>query len=689
MRYLLAVAHLHGGRVALTCGTVLALAVAPAGAATPLTALVTDGPGQWPVVLLFAGLGIIAAFTLLYFSADYFNRRRRRALREQLDRLDFPAAVSGVDGQLRWVNRAMWKAYGDRHGDILGMLGNCIEVDAGQIYRLANSAREMGFALAPVRLLSSDERVVLAARFEMPNDLIWTVLPADRLPEIAREGKTDSYETATLESVPVALVQFDFEGRLLWGNSLAREMLDRELIPGTALTDLVETLGRPLDSLIADAVADARGRREMVRLRGAAAETFLQISLTSVTLGAARCLLAVLSDASELRLLEDKFAQSQKMEAVGKLAGGVAHDFNNVLTAISGHSDLLLLGKDVLHPDYSDLMQIHQNTYRAAALVRQLLAFSRKQTLNPTLLSVPDVVADSQYLLNRLIGEKVTLMLEHGRDLWAVRADHQQLEQALMNLVVNARDAMPNGGTVTIATRNVVYDQPEALLKTDIPAGDYVEISVSDDGSGIDPHSIDRVFDPFFTTKPVGEGTGLGLATVYGIVKQSGGFILAENRQQGGARFRIILPRAFPDADQKADTPVKPRIDRGDLTGTGAILLVEDEGTVRSFASRALRLRGYDVLEAASAEEAMTLLSDAENHVDLLVSDVVMPGMDGPTFAARACELRPDMRVVFISGYAEDSFRRNLISHDFLFLPKPFSLTDLTAIVKEALGQDA
>ena len=334
-------------------------------------------------------------------------------------------------------------------------------------------------------------------------------------------------------------------------------------------------------------------------------------------------------------------------------------------------------------------MQVRQNTHRAAALVRQLLAFSRKQTLNPVLLSVQDVVSDSQYLLNRLIGEKVTLTVEHGRDLGAVRADHQQLEQALMNLVVNARDAMPNGGMVTIATRNSTAENQNPTQGVDIPAGDYVEISVSDNGAGIEPHLIDRVFDPFFTTKPVGEGTGLGLATVYGIVKQSGGFIFAENRPEGGARFRILLPRAHPGADDSVPAREQPRVDRRDLTGKGSILLVEDEDPVRSFASRALRLRGYEVAEAASAEEAVELLSNTAFHVDVLVSDVVMPGMDGPTFATHARQTRPGLRVVFISGYAEDSFRRNLVDHDFLFLPKPFSLTDLTAKVKEALDQGA
>jgi two-component system cell cycle sensor histidine kinase/response regulator CckA len=372
---------------------------------------------------------------------------------------------------------------------------------------------------------------------------------------------------------------------------------------------------------------------------------------------------------------------------VGKLAGGVAHDFNNVLTAISGHSDLLLLGKDALHPDYSDLMQIRQNTHRAAALVRQLLAFSRKQTLNPTLLSVQDVVSDTQYLLNRLVGEKVTLTLEHGRELGSVRADHQQLEQALMNLVVNARDAMSDGGMITIATRNLTLDAPMVTQGVDIPAGKYVEISVADSGVGIEPSVLPHVFEPFFTTKALGEGTGLGLSTVYGIVKQSGGYVFAENRPEGGARFRILLPRVSPGSEPAPQLREVPESDRRDLTGKGTILLVEDEDPVRSFASRALKLRGYEVSVAASAEEAMRILTDSDAQLDLLVSDVVMPGMDGPTLAAHARKLRPGLQVVFISGYAEDSFRRNLADHSFLFLPKPFSLTDLTAKVKEALGQ--
>jgi two-component system cell cycle sensor histidine kinase/response regulator CckA len=725
------------------------------------------------------GSGVLALQSLFLAFGDASTRRRRRGLRRRLDHLDLPAAISGVDGKLEWSNQAMRAAFGDGHDDIAQVLGRGVGVDAGQVYRLAIRAREMGFAFEAVRSLQDGAMAVLSARIDEPKHFVWMVFPPDHLPKIEQQAGASAYEDApfahmrlerdgnatsnlqfreiygdhpeflasligddhspglrravlprnddetrfsnicivpsvdgevgcreiflfpagvcveapdaseTLDAVPVALMQFDFSGKLLWHNATAREMLGRELHPGMVLTDLVEPLGRSVDALIADGLTNEKGRREMVRLRGGSLDTFLQISLTRVAFGASPSLLAVLSDASELRLLEDKFAQSQKMEAVGKLAGGVAHDFNNVLTAISGHSDLLLLGKDALHQDYSDLMQIRQNTHRAAALVRQLLAFSRKQTLNPTLMSVQDVVSDTQYLLNRLIGEKVTLSLEHGRDLGAVRADHQQFEQALMNLVVNARDAMPNGGMITIATRNVTLVDQNATQGIDIPNGEYVEIGVSDNGAGIDPDLIDRIFDPFFTTKPVGEGTGLGLSTVYGIVKQSGGFIFAENRAEGGARFRILLPRAYPGTDDHITARNPPRVDRGDQTGTGAILLVEDEDPVRSFASRALRLRGYEVSEASSAEDAMEHLSDTANHVDLLVSDVVMPGMDGPTFAAHARKIRPGLRVVFISGYAEDSFRRNLVDHDFLFLPKPFSLTDLTAKVKEALDEGA
>lgn len=501
------------------------------------------------------------------------------------------------------------------------------------------------------------------------------------------DGETISQISAaeTLEALPVSLLHLDIDGRIFWGNAQARQMLEERYAAGRMLGDIVQPLGRSLETLMSEVQLGRHATSgEMVRLKEGEFDSFAQVSLTRMTVQGQPSVVAVLTDASELRMLEDKFAQSQKMEAVGKLAGGVAHDFNNVLTAVSGHCDLLLLRKDASHPDFSDLTQIRQNSNRAAALVRQLLAFSRKQTLQPKLLSVQDVVTDTLYLLDRLIGETITLSLDHGRDLGSVRADNQQLEQALMNLVVNARDAMPEGGVVTISTCNRKYSAEQQFIGVSVPAGEYIEISVSDSGTGIDSQVIDKVFDPFFTTKAQGEGTGLGLSTVYGIVKQSGGYIYAENQSSGGARFTILLPRAYANMPEQV-IEVVPEPDSADLTGQGAVMLVEDEAPVRSFASRALKLRGYRVIEAESAEMAMELLQDAVDEIDVLVSDVVMPGMDGPTFASRARKLRPDLRVIFISGYAEDSFQRNLTDHDFLFLPKPFSLNELTATVKIAM----
>ncbi|MGF1503401.1 MAG: ATP-binding protein [Paracoccaceae bacterium] len=492
--------------------------------------------------------------------------------------------------------------------------------------------------------------------------------------------------TRILDLVPVPLAQFESDGTLLWTNRLAREILGREATPGTPLSQLIQPLGRSAETLLVDAQTDGAGRvrGEMAQLRSD--DKFVQIALTEVEIYGRPTLLAVLTDASELRQLEDQFVQSQKMEAVGKLAGGVAHDFNNVLTAILGHCDLLLLRKEVSHPDYSDLMQIAQNANRAAALVRQLLAFSRKQTLNPTRLSIRDVVSETHYLLSRLVGETIRLELNYGVELWDVRADHQQLEQVLMNLVVNARDAMEGSGVVRISIHNSTFGDRTEVGATELPAGDYVEMRVTDTGPGIDPSVIDKVFDPFFTTKSKGEGTGLGLSTVYGIVKQSGGFIFAENHAEGGASFRILLPRAAGEAPAVALRAPEPEAaSRRDLSGQGSVLLVEDEDPVRAFGARALRLRGYDVAEAATAEDAMEILGDPDFRVDLIVSDVVMPGMDGPTFAVEARKLRPGVRLIFVSGYAEESFRKNLTDNEFLFLAKPFSLNELTAKVKEAI----
>ena len=393
-------------------------------------------------------------------------------------------------------------------------------------------------------------------------------------------------------------------------------------------------------------------------------------------------------DVTEQKNLETQFVQSQKMQAVGQLAGGVAHDFNNLLTAMIGFCDLLLLRFEPGDPSFADIMQIQQNANRAANLVRQLLAFSRQQTLQPRVLNITDVLVDLSHLLRRLIGENIELKVVHGRDLGVVKVDQGQLEQVIINLAVNARDAMPAGGTLTIRTANLRSTQDQRRGHEVIPAGDYVLIGVEDTGVGIPADNLARIFDPFFSTKELGSGTGLGLSTVYGIVKQTGGFVFVDSNPGRGAVFEIYLPRCEPmDASISASLDGSEPSTSKDLTGYGTVLLVEDEDPVRKFGARALRNKGYKVIEAESGEAALELIRNAAEKIDLLITDVVMPRLDGPGLVREVREIRSDIKVIFISGYAEDAFRRRLDSEsDIDFLSKPFSLKQLATKVKDVMG---
>ncbi|MCA1242386.1 response regulator [Stappia stellulata] len=388
------------------------------------------------------------------------------------------------------------------------------------------------------------------------------------------------------------------------------------------------------------------------------------------------------------RVLEAQFAQGQKMQAIGQLAGGVAHDFNNVLTAIIGFSDLLLASHRPSDPSFQDIMNIKQNANRAAGLVRQLLAFSRRQTLRPKELALNDVLADLSILLDRLLGEKVELNVVHGRDLWPVMADLNQLEQVIVNLAVNARDAMPDGGRLTIRTLNVDAKQSEAYENTrGMPPAEYTLIEVSDTGTGMTPEVMEKIFEPFFSTKDVGKGTGLGLSTVYGIVKQTGGFIFCTSEIGEGTTFRIFFPRHVRDENEQVEVKPVEQQQLADLTGSATILLVEDEEAVRAFAARALSSRGYTVHEAASGAEALEIMEETGGEVDLVVSDVVMPEMDGPSLLRELRKTQPDLKIIFVSGYAEDAFEKNLPENEkFSFLPKPFTLKQLATVVKDVLA---
>ena len=394
-------------------------------------------------------------------------------------------------------------------------------------------------------------------------------------------------------------------------------------------------------------------------------------------------------DTTDQRVLEAQFAQAQKMQAVGELAGGVAHDFNNVLQGILGYVDLLLANHRPTDPSFQDIMQIKQNANRAAGLVRHLLAFSRRQTLRPVVVQFTDVLSDLSTLLKRLLGQRIELEVRHERDLWPVKADPTQFEQVIVNLAVNARDATPNDGTLNIRTSNVTASASRALGDSTIPPADYVMVEISDTGEGIDPDILDKIFEPFFTTKEVGKGTGLGLSMVYGFVKQSGGYILCDSKVGQGTRFRILLPRyiATEPALPQPEEVVTQKAAIIDLSGQGTVLLVEDEDAVRAFGARALTQRGYKVLEAASGIEALEVLEENDRQVDLIVSDVVMPEMDGPTFLREARLRGVTAKIIFVSGYAEEAFSKNLPEgEEFGFLPKPFSLKQLIETVKSALN---
>jgi two-component system cell cycle sensor histidine kinase/response regulator CckA len=397
-------------------------------------------------------------------------------------------------------------------------------------------------------------------------------------------------------------------------------------------------------------------------------------------------------DTTDQRALEAKFAQSQKMTAVGQLAGGVAHDFNNVLTAIIGYSDLLLANHRPTDPSFQDIMQIKQNANRAASLVRQLLAFSRRQTLRPQVIALGDVLAELRMLLARLLGENVKLELVHGRDLWKVKADLNQFEQVVINLVVNARDAMGDaGGVVTVRTRNVPASEAPSFGDVEIAPGDYVLIDVEDTGPGIPPDILDKIFEPFFSTKEVGKGTGLGLSTVYGIVKQTDGYVFALSEPGKGATFRILLPRhtGVEAEEAKPTAAASAAASAQDMTGRGTVLLVEDEDAVRAFGARALASRGYTVIEANSGVEALERMKEHGPSIELVVSDVVMPEMDGPSLLRELRKTQPHLKIIFVSGYAEDAFKKNLPEGEtFAFLPKPFSLKQLVQAVKDTMESE-
>ena len=575
-----------------------------------------------------------------------------------------PMCMVGRNGLILSMNPAARRIFGGRPGTVEDLPAG-LDLSDGAVSQVSTALGQI--ALRTTRLDAGLGR----------QELLF--LPAERLSAMPDDG------ALAFEEAPIALIKLATDGTIREANREARTLLGCQDLRDTSVADYFCGLSRPVEAWLKEAARPTPDLvTEFLRLSRADTETYAQVTLKRHQKGNETVLVGVITDATELKSLEAQFVQSQKMQAIGQLAGGVAHDFNNLLTAISGHCDLLLLRHDQGDPDYADLIQINQNANRAAALVSQLLAFSRKQTLNPESLDLRTTLADLTHLLNRLVGEKIRLRLVHGPDLPRVQVDKRQLEQVMMNLVVNARDAMPEGGEVRINTGLISLDKPWKRAGVTVGPGEYVSIAVSDDGIGIAPDRLETIFEPFYTTKRTGEGTGLGLSTVYGIVKQTGGSIYVDSVPGSGSTFTVLfrVDTSPPRGPAKAKPAAVTRL----LPGEGVVLLVEDEAPVRAFASRALRLRGYTVLEAEHGEQALSVLEDQSLTVDVAVTDVIMPGMNGPEWVRRALQTRPDMRVVFVSGYPEDAFEgEDEGIEGAVFLPKPFSLGDLTATVQQVL----
>ncbi len=662
--------------------------IALAGAGVAVASPQASG---WIGLILVAGIGAICSI-FLYAVWPHGSLRRIEARRvaEAAARANVAWVVTAADGAVLDCNDAYRRLAGTQPGDVARPpeLALATESSAANLYRLTHSATQ-GSPREETLSVGPGNELVGAVHPLKGGQAAWWFTPRFAPPAVA--GQTGASapvvpmpaSVSLFHDAPVGIAVASPSGKVIEANEAFAAFFGRHT-ERLALADLVEAADR---SNVAEAIARAADGAPagVVELR-LAGESDRMAELYARALGGQeeKRVILYLVDVSDQRALETKFAQSQKMQAVGQLAGGVAHDFNNLLTVIIGNSEFLLMRHPAGDPSFKEINEIQQNALRAATLVGQLLAFSRKQTLQPRVLALRDVIGELALMLRRLLREGVELKLEHGADLWPVHVDETQISNVLINLVVNARDAMPKGGEVTIATENETVAMATALGSGVMPAGDYVRIDVRDTGVGIPKEHMGKIFDPFFTTKPVGQGTGLGLATVYGIVKQTGGFITVGSEPGRGTAFRIYLPRhtAAVTAPAEPERAV-PR----DITGEDTILLVEDEEAVRSFAARALKLRGYNVLEAAGGEEALEIVKQQPGAIHLLITDVVMPNMDGPTLVRAVKRLRPEMAVIFMSGYAEEAFRRHdEKAEDLHFLPKPFGLKQLAAKVKDVLS---
>ncbi|HEY2179857.1 MAG TPA: ATP-binding protein [Caulobacteraceae bacterium] len=575
-----------------------------------------------------------------------------------LEALDGPACLVRLDGAIEASNAAWRAAIGP---------GRRLP-PAWNLYGALKEARAGGRGLA-----SAPAGEIAVSRLDLGLFLVRVEAPS----HAAQARPAANLDACSPFGAALIAGRDPFAGEIVEVNPAMVAIAGEAARPGARLTDLIAA------SSLGEARAAGPGPFEV----GLASSPERTAHLYLVAAGAGS--LAYLHDVSEQKQLQSRLAQRNRMESVGQLAGGVAHDFNNLLTAIRLRADELLLRHSLGDPSFDSLAEIRETVERAAGVVRQLLTFSRKATLQREVVDLGEALTDTAVLLRRLVREDVALEIEYGQNLPLIRIDRSQLETAIINLVVNARDALraKGGGQVRIRTARLDLAAARALGYAGLEAAELALLEVADDGPGIEPEALAKIFEPFFTTKPLGEGTGLGLATVYGVVKQADGWIAAASTLGEGAIFRIFLPAYHPPlAFEPAAQPEAARAAPRDLSGVGRILFVEDEVGVRGVAARLLRARGYEVIEAADGEEALALIKVHAGTIDLMISDVIMPGMDGPTLLKAARPWLGEAPVMFISGYAEAEFSELLEGETGVsFLPKPLSIQALAERVKAQL----